>query len=293
MSSLISTARSPQTTGGKPGSQACHATGHKWAQPFADGHLQMEPIGTLISCFSEKFGTPRQPALAATAPAAIEIFPPYHLRQAWQGLEEFSHIWVVFWFHANNQRSWRPMVRPPRLGGNRKLGVFATRTGFRPNPIGISAVKLEKIEFRRRQTKLYVSGIDVVDQTPVLDIKPYLPWADGIDQAQGGFAHRRPEAVLEVEFSHQAGLECQRLEDMYPGLTHLIRRVIELDPRPAYKHTLSRTSRHGLRLYDLEISWQVCGKTARILKVTRQTSGSRIEKEESNPAIRQRGGHEA
>ncbi len=276
MSSQISPAKCPANPEPEPDPQADGPVpGLGPAPDRRANHLRLEPIGTVTSCFTEKFGIPRQPSLAATAPAVIEIFPPYHLRQAWRGLAEFSHIWVVFWFHANSRRSWRPMVRPPRLGGNRKTGVFATRSGFRPNPVGISAVRLEKMEFCRRQTLLHVSGLDVLDQTPVLDIKPYLPWSDQIADARGGFAHRRPEAVLKVGFSRQARQECRKLEGMYPGLKHLIRRIIELDPRPAYKRTLCGPSKHGLRLYDLEISWQACGAAARILKVTRPDTATR------------------
>ena len=140
---------------------------------------ELTPIGTIESCFKEKFGVPRQPGLAPAARASLILQPPYNRPEALAGLEAFSHIWLVYLFHAIEKGKWKPTVRPPRLGGNRRTGVFATRSNFRPNPIGLSAVKLENIVTRGPDIRLELSGVDLLDGTPVLDIKPYI---DGVDQ---------------------------------------------------------------------------------------------------------------
>ncbi len=283
MSSQISPVHFRRTSGLDSGRATnCSASKCPPEAASSGSHLNLKPIGRMLSCFSEKFGTPRQPALVPGAVGMIEIFPPYHQRQGWEKLSEFSHIWVVFWFHATCHQPWKPLVRPPRLGGNRKVGVFATRSAFRPNPIGISAVKLERIEFKHQRTCLLVSGIDMVDQTPVLDIKPYLPWADHVPEARGGYAHSRPQAALEVVFSQRAKHECIRLEHLYPGLLDLLGRIIELDPRPAYKRASCRRAGHRLRLYDLEIKWHVRGKKATVVRVTRKTGGEEAERAPEN-----------
>ena len=130
------------------------------------------PIGVIRSCFTEKFGIPRQPGLVPAARATLEVFSPYDRDEAFRNLDEFSHLWVIFVFHGIPAGKWRPTVRPPRLGGNRRTGVFATRSGFRPNPIGMSAVSLEGIRRHNGKLLLELSGIDLLDRTPVLDIKP-------------------------------------------------------------------------------------------------------------------------
>jgi len=138
------------------------------------------PIGVIHSCFKEKFGIPRQPGLVPAARAVLELLPPYNRQRRCAGWRVFSHIWVSFVFHACwTSRGNRP-VRPPRLGGNRRLGVFATRSTHRPNPIGLSAVELERIETGSGQVLLHLKGADLMDGTPVLDIKPYLPYSDVI-----------------------------------------------------------------------------------------------------------------
>ena len=156
------------------------------------------PIGVIRSCFTEKFGIPRQPGLVPAARATLEVFSPYDHDEAFRDLDEFSHLWVLFVFHGIPAAKWRPTVCPPRLGGNRRTGVFATRSGFRPNPIGMSAVSLEGIRRQNGKLLLEMSGVDLLDRTPVLDIKPYLPYADALSGAFGGFADRPPEGNLPV-----------------------------------------------------------------------------------------------
>ena len=215
-----------------------------------------DPIGVIHSCFSEKFGIPRQPGLAPASRASLEIVPPYDRDEAFRELDRFSHVWIVFVFHGNPVGKWRPTVRPPRLGGNRRAGVFATRSGFRPNPIGISAVALEGL--RRHQGKLLLdlAGIDLLDGTPVLDIKPYLPYADNIAGAGGGFADHPPAANIPVTYTPEARIVGDRLEQEHPGFIRLLEQVLGADPRPAYAENHSTRSRFGLRLYTANVRWR-------------------------------------
>ncbi len=197
--------------------------------------MSLEPIGVVHSCYGEKFGIPRQPGLAPSARSRIEVLPPYDRDEAFRGIEDFSHLWIIFAFHANGRTHWVPTVRPPRLGGNRRLGVFATRSPFRPNPLGLSAVRFEGL--RREGKKLYLelSGGDFLDGTPVLDIKPYIPYADRQDEATGGFAQQAPETRLEVRWSEEAtrSLEGLARNDAL-ALKKLVQESLGLDPRPAY-----------------------------------------------------------
>jgi tRNA (adenine37-N6)-methyltransferase len=213
------------------------------------------PIGIVRSCFAEKFGIPRQPRLATAARATLEMLSPYDKDEAFSGLDSFSHLWLVFVFHGNPRGKWRPTVRPPRLGGNQRTGVFATRSGFRPNAIGISAVVLEGI--RRNKGKLLVelSGIDLMDRTPVLDIKPYLPYADVIADADGGFATDPPRSALSIEFTEQARQACTLMEKTRPGFVDLVVQVLEADPRPAYNDRQPAKTDFGIRLYGVNIRW--------------------------------------
>jgi tRNA-Thr(GGU) m(6)t(6)A37 methyltransferase TsaA len=219
------------------------------------GPYLFEPIGRIHSCFKEKFGIPRQPGLVAEARAVLEILPPYQHAEAFRGLDDFTHIWVLFVFHCCDRPVWKPTVRPPRLGGNRRLGVFATRSGFRPNPIGQSAVCLDRIEEGKGRLSLHLSGVDLLDGTPVLDIKPYLPYADSIARARAGYAQQPPSAPWTVHFSDAAVKSCSTLEDRHPDLQVLIRRLLACDPRPAYRQTEGRKL-FGMRLWDLNITFR-------------------------------------
>lgn len=226
-----------------------------------DANFTFHPIGMIHSCFTEKFGIPRQPRLAPAARATLEILPPYDRDEAFRGLDDFSHLWIVFVFSGIGGRKWQPTVRPPRLGGNARIGVFATRSGFRPNPIGMSSVMLEKVRRDRGKILLELSGIDVLDQTPVLDIKPYLPYADIIPEAVGGFATEPPRPSLSVEFSAQARQACTIIENTYPGFRDLLEQVLATDPRPAYVGGHSGKTEFGLRLYDINVRWTVRQET--------------------------------
>jgi tRNA-Thr(GGU) m(6)t(6)A37 methyltransferase TsaA len=227
------------------------------------------PIATLYTCFKEKFGIPRQMNLVPEAPGRLVFHPAFADRDAVRELEQFSHIWLIFLFHEIRNGTWSPLVRPPRLGGNRKAGVFATRSPFRPNPIGMSAVKLEYVEHTGKGPVLHLSGVDILDATPVLDIKPYLPWADTIEKADGGFAGNRPEPRLDVFFSDEAQRQCQALTACIPNLASLITQVLGNDPRPGYHAgSFPREGKiYGIRLFDLDVKWQVTGKLVQVLSL--------------------------
>jgi tRNA-Thr(GGU) m(6)t(6)A37 methyltransferase TsaA len=234
--------------------------------------FRFTPVGIVHSCFGEKFGIPRQPRLVPAARATLELLPPYNQPAAVRGLEGFSHVWLVFVFHGVPAGRWQPTVRPPRLGGNRRLGVFATRSTFRPNPIGLSAVTLDRIATHRGSVVLHLGGVDLLDGTPVLDIKPYLPYADGIPTASGGFATEAPPSELVVEFSPAAAAFCAA----WPigDLRELIAQVLGQDPRPAYARTCSTPQLHGMKLHDCDVRWEMRGGVAHVTEIVPDASTS-------------------
>lgn len=227
--------------------------------------IAMRPIGIIHSVFKEKFGIPRQPGLVEEARATLEILPPYNRPEAFRGLEAFSHVWIVFVFHECVREEWRPTVRPPRLGGNQRLGVFATRSTFRPNPIGLSPVRLERLECEEGAVRLHLSGVDLLDGTPVLDIKPYLPYADVIAGARGGFAEDAPAQRLTVAFTPTALAKCTAQAAAYPGLQQLIEQVLATDPRPAYAGVGQGERVYGIKLLDFDLRFRIEGETAVVL----------------------------
>ena len=192
--------------------------------------FNIEPIGFIRTPYGQKFAVPRQPGLASSAHCQIELVPPYSDPQAFIGLEGFSHIHVIFVFDKVEVDKFRPMIRPPRLGGNQKVGVFASRSPFRPSRLGLSVLKLERIENHNGKTVLHVLGADMVDGTPILDIKPYIPFVDAISDAQGGFASA-PPALKEVAFDN---LALQKIASFKLDQA-LLEQILAQDPRPAYK----------------------------------------------------------
>lgn len=232
--------------------------------------FELKPVGIVHSCFPEKFGIPRQPGLVKEAHARLELLAPYDRREALEGLEAFSHLWLIFVFHASLQEGWKPTVRPPRLGGNKRVGVFASRSMFRPNPIGMSVVELERIDTDASPACLYLKGVDLLDGTPVLDIKPYLPYVDAIPDARGGYAANSPEPCLHVSFIPQAENQCADHEARYPHLQTLITQLLALDPRPAYYGDDARTD-FGMRLLDFEVKWRAEGQQVTVLAVEKVT----------------------
>lgn len=215
------------------------------------------PIGIIHSPFKEKFGIPRQPGLMPSAHARLELLPPYDRDEAVRGLESFSHLWLVFVFHGVGRETWRPTVRPPRLGGNERIGVFASRSTHRPNPIGLSVVELAGIGREDGRLYLDLRNVDLLSGTPILDIKPYVAYADSIPEARCGFAPDAP-AIVQVHFSAQAEQRCDALADRYPQLRRFIGEMLRLDPRPSYQKTPGR--RYGVRVFDLNVVWHFDGE---------------------------------
>ena len=220
------------------------------------------------SPFGEKFGIPRQPGLAPSAVGEVQLLAPYDVPEMLDGLDGFSHLWLTFRFDRCVDQGWRPRVRPPRLGGNREVGVWASRSPFRPNFLGLSVVRLVEV-VREPVPLLRVAGIDLIDGTPILDIKPYLPYADAVPDASAGFAPAAPETRLPVVFNHQAESDLGELPDG-TDLRRLISEVLALDPRPAYRRGPEPARIYGMSLAGRNVRWrvtpdgvEVCGIGAR------------------------------
>ena len=215
----------------------------------------MQPIAHIRSPFAEKFGVPRQGNLAPHVISEIVFEPAYRQEACVRGLEKFSHIWLIWQFHCNGQE-WHPTVRPPRLGGNTRLGVFATRSPFRPNGLGLSVVKLVSVE---PGPVLRVSGADMVDGTPIFDIKPYVPYSDSVPEAAGGFTETpwEPLAVqLPGELPQQAS----------PEWCEALRETLAQDPRPAYQQDPGRV--YHLILKPFEVHFRVQENVAIVTAIT-------------------------
>lgn len=206
----------------------------------------MEIIAHIHTGFSEKFGVPRQSGLAETK-GYIMFEPEYANPEAVRGLEDFSHIWIIWQFSQVTQKEWSPTVRPPRLGGNKRKGVFATRTPFRPNRIGLSCVELESIQIERGVPILNVIGADMVDGTPIYDIKPYIPYTDSRVNAIAGFAQDEPDKI-EVLFSDK--VKCD--EEFKQTLSE----ILAQDPRPSYQDDSERI--YGMDYDGMNVKFKVC-----------------------------------
>ena len=224
--------------------------------------VSLNYIGQVSSPYKEKFAIPRQPGLVNAAKGSITLIGDANTPDLVRGLEAFSHIWVIFVFHATQTQGWKPLVRPPRLGGNTKIGALATRSTFRPNPIGMSVVKLESIEILEqpnhdKKVTLNISGLDLLDGTPVVDIKPYIPYSDAHTDAKASYAQSSPDKTLSVSFSDDAQVVIQKYKNLYPELNDLITEILSQDPRPAYKQNKTDEKVYGMTLYNLNINWQL------------------------------------
>lgn len=222
--------------------------------------MEIHPIAHIKTDFKEKFGIPRQSGLVESLRASIVFEPPYRAADAVRGLEEFSHIWLLWEFSRARRESWSPTVRPPRLGGNKRVGVFATRSPFRPNALGLSAVRLDGVEPDGPEGPvLYVSGADLLDGTPIFDIKPYLPYADAIPGASGGFTDQVERRLLKVECPPGS------LALLPPEKRDALLAVLAQDPRPSYQSDPDRV--YGMAFAGREVRFTVTGETLTVREI--------------------------
>jgi len=224
-----------------------------------EGFPRLQPIGVLESCFMEKFGTPRQPHLVPGSTARLRIYPRYSPAHSLAGLADFSHVWLIFWFHLNTNKSFHPKIHPPRMKGG-KIGVFASRSPHRPNPLGLSLARLEKVE----GDTLYLSGIDLINGTPILDIKPYLPFRDAAQAPQTGWIpdHAFPE--LEVVLAPRALADTEG----NCALRELITGALRHDPRNRRDATqMKEGAELEFFLCDREVHFSVRAGTATVSRV--------------------------
>lgn len=238
-----------------------------------DNHT-LEIIGSIRSPFKEKFGIPRQAGLVSEIEAEIIMRPPFDRPVMFEGLSGFSHIWLSFVFHQATDQGWRERVRPPRLGGNRQVGVFASRSPFRPNHLGLSVVRLLEID-TSDGVMLRVSGVDLLDGTPIVDIKPYVPYADAVPDAIGGFASATPEPLLKVIFSEQASQQIDSLPDGH-RLSRMLVSLLGMDPRPAYQGDQDPDRVYGMRFDRFDVRWQVREGEVTILELKKGDGGIKI-----------------
>ena len=226
--------------------------------------MEMKMIGRIHTDFVTKFGVPRQSGLVPELMGKIVLEPEYRNPDAFRGLEEFSHLWLVWEFSEAVRPEWSPTVRPPRLGGNRRVGVFATRSPFRPNPIGLSCVKLEQIDLRdSRKPVIWVSGVDMMDGTPIYDIKPYLPYADSHSGAKGGFTDGTQVRRVKVEFPE----ELVAASEISGEKLQALRGVLEQDPRPRYQKDPERI--YGMSFGEYEVKFTVQENVLRVVDLVR------------------------
>lgn len=233
-----------------------------------DFNPEMKIIAHIASPFREKFGIPRQSGLAEDVKACIVFEPEFRVADALRGLEEFSHLWLIWQFSRAIRSEWSPTVRPPRLGGNTRLGVFATRSPFRPNPIGLSCVKLLSVDLTDdRGPVLWVSGADLMDGTPIYDIKPYIPYADCHPEAGGGFTDHVGEFLLDVEIPDAiaASLSDELRKELISVLSH--------DPRPSYHSDENRE--YGMRYGDSNVRFRVSGQVLTVISIEPASEGEK------------------
>ncbi len=220
----------------------------------------IEPIAYMRSDFPTKFGIPRQSGLAESLRSTIVFEPKYRNADALRGLEDFSHLWLIWQFSESIRTDWTPTVRPPRLGGNTRMGVFATRSPFRPNSLGLSCVKLIELEKTEENgTVIHVAGADLMDGTPIFDIKPYIPYSDAHPDASGGFTATAEDFILTVDFPTQL------LQLLPEDKQQAAIEVLSHDPRPSYQHSADRL--YGLSFAGFDIRFVVKNQTLYVKEV--------------------------
>jgi tRNA-Thr(GGU) m(6)t(6)A37 methyltransferase TsaA len=227
--------------------------------------FEFQAIGIAHTTFTQRFGIPRQPGLVPEAKGILKINAHPDFQFALKCLDQFTHLWVIFVFHEHGGNKWKPTIRPPRLGGKQKVGVLSSRSPHRPNPIGLSVVELERIDFTAKGgVEIHVKGVDLLDGTPILDIKPYIPYADSVPHANAGWASGEikktpvefePLALQKIEAAEQNG---------YPDLKNLIEQLLTIDPRPGFqKRELPPDAEHaqgkdfGLLVKIFDVKWKI------------------------------------
>lgn len=224
--------------------------------------VSIRVIARMKSDFPTKFGIPRQSGLVGELRSTIIFEPEYRNPDALRGIEEFSYIWLIWQFSEAVRQDWSPTVRPPRLGGNTRMGVFATRSPFRPNNLGLSSVKLLGVEHTKEYgTVLHVAGADLMDGTPIFDIKPYIPYSDSHPNASGGFTDQANDFLLDVNFPENL-LEIIPSEKQASAIG-----VLSHDPRPSYQNQSDRI--YGLTFSGFDIRFKVNGKNLTVLDVSK------------------------
>lgn len=220
----------------------------------------MKIIAKIQTDMSDKFGIPRQSGIVKELTGKIIFEPEFRVKEALNGIEEFSHLWLLWEFSENKRDSWSPTVRPPRLGGEKRKGVFATRSPFRPNPIGMSCVKLERVEYTKALGPIiYVSGVDLMNGTPIYDIKPYITYTDCVPDAVQGFAEEYKNYALNVDFP-------QELLDRIPKEKQAaLIGILRHDPRPAYQNTPDRI--YGVRYMNFDVHFKVKNDTLTVTDI--------------------------
>lgn len=213
------------------------------------------PIGFIETPFREKFAVPRQSGIVSAAKGTVILQGDAANPLCVEQLDGFSHLWLIWVFNAVSQGEWQPRVRPPRLGGNKRVGVFSSRSPFRPNPIGLSVVRLESIDVNHGSARLHVSGVDMISGTPIVDIKPYIAYSDAVPQARSGFANEPPQTMLDVVFSELAEEQLSQLENS-EDIRRLIIGILEIDPRPAYRRQ-EKGGEYGIGLYNFDLRCRV------------------------------------
>ena len=220
--------------------------------------MKLSPIAYIHTEFSEKFGVPRQSGLAGSLCGTVVFEPGYRSPEALRGLDGFSHLWLIWGFSANRHGEWQPTVRPPRLGGNERMGVFATRSPYRPNPLGLSCVEIERIDMDT--ATIYVRGADLMDGTPIYDIKPYIRYADSRPDAVCGYVDRLEERHLDVMLPES---EKSKIKDQ--EVRAALIQTLSLDPRPSYHNDPSRE--YGLSFAGFNVRFTVDGARLIVLSI--------------------------
>lgn len=247
--------------------QSCYREGRLVFSTMKDtedtGRVTISPVGFIRTPFDEKFAVPRQSSLVHHGHFEIFFYPPYDCEEAFNGIDEFSHLWITFLFdRIPEDPVFRPMVRPPRLGGNTFKGVFATRSPFRPNRTGLSVVRLVEVKRYNGRVSLIIDGADMVNNTPVIDVKPYIKFFDSVPDAVSGFALEAPK-MHKVVFSEKAMLQIK--DSGVSDFKELIEEVLSQDPRPAYRTQQTDERVYGVGLCGFDVKWQARAEVIHVL----------------------------